>query len=166
MNVIFHVTTALGVAAVLTDTFNIKSVKESFIPASFAFISGVIIHGILDYLPHTYPLSAKVDTVLGLLIIVGVTFLSNRKYTLIVGLAFLGSIFPDLVDLLPSVADKYLGLDITNHTKVFPWHWKEYSGSIFNGNDRVSDINHILVLALTAIVCWFRRRDLKKILSK
>jgi hypothetical protein len=164
MNVLFHVTTAVGVAVVLTDTTKIKSVKESIKPAFFAFVCGIMIHGVLDYMPHTYPLSAKMDAILGFLIICVATFISNRKYTFVVVFAFLGSIFPDLIDLLPSILNKYSGMDISFYQgKLFPWHWSEYSGSIFTGKDIVSDMNHILVVLLTFIICWFRRTDFKKI---
>jgi len=57
-------------------------------------------------------------------------------------------------------------MNVTVHTKFFPWHWKEYSGSIFYVGDRVSDINHISVIILTAIVCWFRKTDLKNMFRK
>ncbi len=164
MNVLFHVTTAVGVAVVLTDTTKIKSVKESITPAFFAFVCGVVIHGILDYMPHTYPFNAKLDAILGLLIMCIAVFISTRKYILIVSLAFLGSIFPDLIDLMPSILNRYLGLNISFYQdKLFPWHWSEYSGSIFIGKNIVSDINHILVVLLTAIICWCRRTDFKNI---
>lgn len=167
MNVFFHVSTAIGVAVVLTDTTKIKSVKASIIPALFAFGCGVIIHGILDYLPHGYPFNAKPDAILGLLIISITTFLSAKKYRLIVGAAFLGSIFPDLLDLLPSIVNKYSGLSIfVNEYKFFPWHWKEYSGSIFTaGMDPVSALNHLMVILLTVITCWFRRTDMKRMFT-
>lgn len=166
MNVLFHVTTAVGIVATLTDTNKINSVKDSLIPGLFAFGCGIFIHGVLDYMPHTYPIAPKVDFVLSLLIIIALIYLSGRKYSIIIGLAFLGSVFPDIVDLLPAILNKYAGLDLPVNDKFFIWHRQEYSGSIFTGHDLLSDINHICVVVLTAVICWFRRADLQRIFKR
>ena len=76
MNVLFHTTTAIGIAVLMTDTKGFKSsasLKNTCLTALFAFVLGVISHGALDYIPHCYPLPSKIDVILGLgMIVVGV----------------------------------------------------------------------------------------------
>lgn len=166
MNVFFHVTTAIGIVAIVTDTNKIQSARDTIIPALSGFLMGLVIHGVLDYMPHCYPFAAKVDMIISLLIIIIAFVLANKKYYLIWLFSFLGSVFPDIIDLLPSILDKYLNLNLSISEKVFPWHWNEYSGSIFTGQDTVSDINHLLVIVVTFVVCWCRRSDLKQMFMK
>lgn len=166
MNIFFHVATVVGVTATLTDTNRIGSGKDSFKTGLLSMFCSCIVHGILDYLPHTYPLSPKLDIAISLIIIFILVWKANKQYRIIVSLAILGSILPDLIDLLPSILEKYIGLSLPVYDKVFPWHRTEYSGSIFGKSDVVSDINHILVLIIICIVCWCRRTDLKQIFYK
>ena len=169
MNVLFHLTTGIGIAAALTDTRNIHlegTFKDKLIVTINGFIIGVTSHGVLDYVPHCYPVNSKVDVFLGLVILLLFTFLANKKYRLIVGLIFLGCIFPDLVDLSPAILNKHLGLGLPEFNKIFPWHWHNYSGSIYANRCDVSTLNHVLVLIVVAITCWYRRTDLKIIFNK
>lgn len=166
MNVIFHVATAVGITIVATDTKRINSFKDTILPALGAFSCGIILHGALDYTPHTYPLSGTIDSIVSLLIIIALITRTKRKFLPILLSAVLGSIFPDLVDLSPHLLNRYVGLEIPEYNKIFPWHYPEYSGSIFSaGNHLVSNINHLLTLTVIAFVCWFRRSDLQQIFS-
>lgn len=166
MNVFFHVTTAIGVMAVVSDRQKIDNPKTTIMPSACAFVLGVIIHGVIDYIPHTYPFSAKVDVILSLAIILLVSFQARRRYRLIVAMSFLGCIFPDLVDLLPAIINKIIGLNIPICDKIFPFHQKDYSGSIFAGTSIVSDVNHISVLLVTILIIWCRNSDFKRIFIK
>lgn len=163
MNIFFHVVTAVGVTAALTDANRIESGKDSLKIGLLSMFCSCIIHGIIDYVPHTYPFSPKLDVAISLIVIIILIWRVNRKYRIILSLAIFGSILPDLIDLLPSILEKYIGLSLPVYNKVFPWHWAEYSGSIFGKSDVVSDINHILVLTIICVVCWCRRTDLKQI---
>ena len=169
MNVIFHTTTAISVAVLLTDTKRIEqlTISKSVIWTSMlAFTVGLISHGVLDYIPHCYPINSKIDAIAGLTMILLITWLTNKKYRLIMGLSFLGCIFPDLVDLLPSIINKQLGLSLPIIDQVFPWHLHDYSGSIYNENCNNSTLNHVLLLLTVCIICWCRRTDLKRIFRK
>lgn len=166
MNIIFHTTTAIGVAVLLTDTKRLEhtvSLTPILVTAIFAFVVGVCVHGVLDYTPHCYPINSKADVVIGLLIILSLTRLAKKKFRIIVAFSFLGSVFPDLVDLSLPIINKQLGLALPTFKALFPWHWHEYSGSIYNGDCAVSTINHLLLLLTITIICWCRRTDLKKI---
>lgn len=166
MNVLFHVATAVGLTVALTDTAKVKTVKDTIIPACGGLVSGMLIHGVIDYLPHTYPLGAKVDMVISSLLIIIMLSVVNKRYILVLSAIILGCILPDLIDLLPPMLNKYLGFQLSVGSQVFPWHTPEYSGSIFVGKSVASDINHIAVLLITVIVCWCRKEDLMKLFFK
>ncbi|WP_029905900.1 hypothetical protein [Prevotella sp. 10(H)] len=166
MNVIFHVATGVGAVATLVSIPNMQTAKGRILYGGCAFVAGVIIHGILDYLPHCYPLSAKVDAGISLLLIAAFIYFIKSGYRLFAFLSFAGCIFPDIVDLLPSILNKYLNLDIPLSDKIFPWHYPDYSGSIFIGKSIASDINHVMVVLLVAIICWCRRTDIKSLFIK
>ena len=111
MNVIFHTTTAISVAVCLIDTKRIEqsiNSKNVIWISILAFTVGVISHGVLDYIPHCYPINSKLDVITGLTIILTTTFMTNKKFRLIMGLSFIGCIFPDLIDLLPAIINKQL----------------------------------------------------------
>lgn len=168
MNVFFHTVTAIGIATSLTDTQLLPAnapIKKTLPTVFFAFVVGIIGHGALDYIPHCYPVPSKMDVILGLFIIIACIWKCQNSYRLILFASFVGSIFPDLVDLSPAILHKYIGTPIPTTAKLFPWHWHEYSGSIYTQNCDVSTFNHILVLLTVSVVCWFRRKDLKVILK-
>jgi hypothetical protein len=161
MNVLFHTTTAIGIAVTLIDAnFAQYQPKKILALSSAAFIMGVISHGVLDFMPHCYPINSKIDVLLGLVMMIVFTLLAHRKVRLMVGFAFLGSIFPDIIDLLPQILNKYMGFRLPIHDKIFPWHWKQYSGSIFVEDCEVSRLNHALLLFIVGMICWFRRKVL------
>lgn len=166
MNVFFHTATAIGVTVLLTDTEKLKpslAMSQTLTTAFLAFIIGIVSHGILDYVPHCYPLPAKADVFIGLFIILSFLFLAQKTYRFIVLCAFAGSIFPDLVDLLPAILNKYLGLQLPIVEKIFPWHFHEYSGSIYSTKCSVSTFNHVVLLFTVCILIWSRKKDAKTI---
>lgn len=169
MNILFHTATAIGIAVVLTDTQRLtsaKTCKPVLATGVAAFGIGIISHGVIDYIPHCYPIMSELDVVFGFLIMSALTYMVNRRYRLIVGLAFLGAVTPDVVDLGPTILNQVLGLNLPVLGKIFPWHLPEYSGSIYTGNCAVSTWNHLLLLVTILAICCFRRSSLKEMLKK
>lgn len=122
-------------------------------------------HGVLDYMLHCYPLPSKWDVIIGLCIMVASTLIVRKYYRVIVLAAFAGCVFPDVVDLLPSILNKQLGWQIPVTPKLFPWHWKENSGSIYNGNCETSFINHWATVLFAVLMVFIRHRQLKQVLK-
>lgn len=168
MNVTFHTIAAIGVTAALVDSQSekLEPAQKKIAIILVSLIAGVISHGILDYIPHCYPIPSKIDVVAGAAIIFFATYMSNRYYQPLIFSVLIGSILPDIVDLLPNILNKYLNMSISTHSKLFPWHWKIYSGSIYNGDCNVSNLNHIIIIISTLIICAMRKKDIKKIFSK
>jgi hypothetical protein len=149
MNVIFHTTAAIGVTVLFAETDKIDNslkIRKIFGTSILVFAMGIISHGVLDYIPHCYPINSKLDVILGSIIISTTTWFMNKRCRLISLSSFMGSIFPDLVDLLPSILNKQIGLGLPINNKVFPWHWQEFSGSVYNNNCNISTMNHILLV--------------------
>ena len=166
MNIIFHTTAAIGIAVLLTERNEIDNspnIKNVFEASIFAFTLGIISHGVLDYIPHCYPINSKFDVILGLIIIITTTFWANINYRPVIVLSFIGSIFPDLVDLLPNIINKQFGFHLLIVNKVFPWHWSNYSGSIYRNDCNVSTMNHVLLILTVGIICWNKRNVIKQI---
>jgi hypothetical protein len=169
MNVIFHTTVALGTAVLVTDTERIGAnpAVRKVVPAALsAFVAGIISHGVLDYVPHCYPVNSKVDAVVALVMIVAATWFAHGAYRAIVGLSFLGSVFPDLIDLGPKIVNRQLNLGLTLPDNMFPWHWHAWSGSVYSGDCHVSTLNHFLLVFTVALVVWFRRTDFSVIFGR
>lgn len=167
MNVLFHTTTAIGVAVLLTNTSQLEksnSLTNRITTAIVAFTVGVISHGALDYIPHCYPVNSKIDVALGLAMIIVVTWLTNKRYQIIIGASFVGCIFPDILDLSPAIFNKQVGFHLPIFPKIFPWHWHTYSGSIYTGDCNVSTINHLLLIIVICAICWYRQEDVKRMI--
>ncbi len=162
MNIIFHTTSAIGIAVLLRGVPKTGVTTKSVL----AFTIGIISHGILDYVPHCYPINSKLDAIGGLIMILVLIGLTKKPYRLVTTAACLGCIFPDLIDLAPSILNKQMGLQLPIIGNIFPWHWRAYSGSVYNNDCAISTINHVLLILIIAIICWFRRADLKEIWMK
>ncbi|NDA64250.1 MAG: hypothetical protein EBX50_19815 [Chitinophagia bacterium] len=83
MNILFHTTTAISVAVLLTDTNRIKqstNAKIIYWTSFFTFTVSLISHGALDYIPHCYPINSKFDAIAGLSMILITIWMTNKKY--------------------------------------------------------------------------------------
>ena len=167
MNILFHTTAAIGLVVTLNETSSIEySNKKKIVLGLISFAIGIVSHGALDYIPHCYPINPKVDVIIGAIIMGTLTLLSKPKYRLIVGLTFLGNIFPDIIDLFPQILNKYLELSIPINDKLFPWHWEKYSGSIFIDDCKTSTLNHLILLTVIFAICILKRNTLHNIFNR
>lgn len=165
MNIVFHTTVAIGICVAITNTKKLaEQPKQRFLFAGIALIVGVILHGFLDYIPHCYPFSGLIDVAFSLSIMAIVTLCCKTFYVPIVLSAFTGSILPDLIDLAPSILNAKLGRSLQAHQPIFPWHWKNYSGSIFIKDCNASHLNHLLVIITVLLLIFCRKDDVKTML--
>lgn len=161
MNVLFHTSAAIGTIAlsVSNDSVEDKIFSKNNIKrgVNFFFGIGIISHGVLDFIPHCYPINSKIDAIISLIIILASIFSSNKQNKFLVTLIFLGSIFPDLIDLSPQIIEKYLGINMPNFEKIFPWHFHENSGSIYNDNCSNSMVYHSILTFSILLIVWIKR---------
>jgi hypothetical protein len=167
MNVLFHTATAIATVVLVADSVRPAVSGGSYILGCLlSLIIGVIFHGILDYIPHCYPVNSRIDVMLSLLLMILLFWKTNRKYKPIVAASFIGNVLPDIIDLSPAILNKYFHLNIAVITKIFPWHQTLYSGSIYSDNCDVSNLNHLMIIAFVCIVCWLRKKQLEEIFFK
>ncbi len=168
MNELFHVISSIGITASLMDTETAAdsgSLRDQLPTMVFTFSVGIISHAVLDYMPHTYPIKSKVDVIVSIIAVSILLILARKPYRLVVASSILGCILPDIIDIGPRMLNAYFGLAVPIHDLFFPWHWKSYSGSLYNQGYAVSAINHALVFVVLLIVFFIKRKGLAKIFS-
>lgn len=165
MNVTFHALGSFATAAVLSlekreNRRSLSAVKKYLI----GFAVGILIHGVLDLLPHQYPVPSKVDVVLALFLLLLFLFLSQKQNFPLILICFAGCIFPDVIDLGPVIVDKYLGISLPRLPfRLFPWHIKQYSGSIYDGSRTIeSAFYHISFLLICFGLLYAYRKSILK----
>ncbi len=114
VNVAFHTLAALGTAAVLSSCRSDRipqqfAIRDSPVFLGIAFAAGILEHGLLDYAPHWYTVKSEIDIFLSLILVAIVITLARPQHRPLVGVCFLGSIFPNLVDLGPPILNRNLG---------------------------------------------------------
>ena len=162
MNALIHIVTGVGVAIAVTDTKEIKTKKEIIKTAFIGFFIAIVSHGLLDYAPHCYPINSKIDFIGSLLALILLTFFCVKTFRLIMFNCLIGAVLPDVIDLLPSILNKQFGLNLPIYGKMFPWHWKEFSGSMYGTDCLVFNINIGMVLLCIMGILILRKADLKE----
>jgi hypothetical protein len=112
----------------------------------------------LDYIPHSYPINSSIDVSLAVVLFCVSLFFAKAHIRPLLVTCFFGGILPDLIDLAPGILHHHVGLRLPE-VKVFPWHWRQYSGSIYDGTRKTeSNLAHAAVLAIALVAIW-RSRD-------
>jgi hypothetical protein len=161
MNVIFHTLGSLATAAVLSAKPDEK--KWNLKKLSIGFIAGILLHGILDVLPHNYPLPSKFDAAASLLLLALSILLAQSRNRILILVCFAGAVFPDIVDLGAGIINKHLGIPVPQMPfKIFPWHRKQYSGSVYDGSRNIESLAcYIFLLSICfCLIYVFRKRFL------
>ena len=157
MNVTFHAIAAITTASVLS----IKKDESVWNPQKLivAFISGILVHGVLDISPHDYPIKSNYDVVLAILLFAVTFIFTKKKNYLLLTICFTGAIFPDIIDLSSGIVNRHLGIPFPQLTfKVFPWHRKEYSGSIYDGSCTIETALIHILLVVTCLIILVKQR--------
>lgn len=167
MNVIFHLSTAFSIAVIYTDKVQQKRNHKSQV---FTYLSALTLsllsHGILDMTPHCYPINAKLDVVIGSFAILSTFWLIRPTHKLFFCGCLFFSILPDIIDLSPQIANSHLGFHLPIYQHIFPWHWKIFSGSIYNKSCLYSNIIHFLLICLLIFIFYKKRRNLQYAIGK
>lgn len=158
MIVTIHALGSIATAAALSRTPDRSSIGPLRLAAGF--LAGIVIHGALDLLPHNYPLSPPIDVfvALGLIGLTGI--LVQKRNRLLVVICFFGALFPDIFDHGPLIAARRFGIAVPHLPfKIFPWHWKEYSGSIYDGRNWVTSLlGHVVIAGFSLAAIAYRRK--------
>jgi hypothetical protein len=165
VNVTFHTAGAVATAAFLSSTqaraaSGRSTPRHILLIAVIGFVAGIAEHGIMDYVPHSYPIPSSLDVVFSIALFMVAVAQTKPQFRVLVTACFMGSIFPDLVDLGPRILNHHLDWTLPT-IKIFPWHWPQYSGSLYHGVKRFqSAVSHCIVIGVSVILCWFYRHSL------
>lgn len=163
MDVTFHTLGSFATAAVLSAKLlpceRCFFLRSDFINLAVGFIVGVLLHGVLDFAPHSYPFSIPSDIIFSLLLFAIFASCVRRRNLILLVACYIGCLFPDLLDLGPAMLNKRTGLSLPVF-KAFPWHWHVYSGSIYDGSRQFeSNLWHSLMFATSvSLLVYFWRR--------
>jgi hypothetical protein len=83
------------------------------------FISNIIMHGIMDLVPHNYPVTTITDVTISFVFFFLSIIFVKREFVPPVFFCFLGGILPDLID------KGFFRILKMNNLKLFPWHWTD-----------------------------------------
>lgn len=164
MNVLFHVAVGAGIIANSSRT-TLETNKDKCLKMLSGFVLGIISHGVLDYVPHCYPINSKIDVIISLSIILIGVYVVKSEWKPVVALILLGSILPDLIDLSPGIINSLLKLNLPVFDHIFPWHYHDYSGSIYSSECSVSLFNHILTIVFCVLMFWINKASLKTLVK-
>lgn len=116
MNITYH--TMLGVAssAVLVKTIPNLENSKIYKIAPIAIAVNIILHGVLDLLPHSYSLMMIKDGLISLFLIGLSIIFIKRKYKLLTLTCIFGAILPDVIDKIIVRSNSII------NSYIFPWH--------------------------------------------
>jgi hypothetical protein len=130
-----------------------------------AIVLGLASHGILDALPHYYPLGSWPDVGVSLALLGVWLWLVPRWVRLPLVLVCLAAVLPDFVDHTIRLLNRHFALGLPDHRPLFPWHWRSGSGS-YPGRTgplwRESLTNHLIVLLFAGVSLWRTRALLER----
>ena len=163
MNVTFHELAGVALAAEAAGRAGTGTGTQRPRTGAWAVTCGLAVasHGILDALPHYYPLPPWVDAILALLLVGGALALAPRGTRMPMFLVCLAVLLPDIIDHTPDDLRKHLGIPFPHWPNLFPWHWPRGSGS-WRGRSGpdwlISRVNHAIVIAFCAVAIARNRR--------
>lgn len=151
MNVTFHALLGIGGGIVLSGFINKRKSekmieREDGLPLVLGFAGGIVLHGVFDIMPHVYPIPSVLDVILASLLMGLVLLFVDKRFWLVIGLSWLGNIFPDLVDHGPDTFRMVTGWNVPR-VDIFPWHWQRYLPHIF--------YKQSISFVLTVLAFWF-----------
>jgi len=160
MNLVFH--TAFSVSTSTFFTKKVDKTDKTVKYLSIGFASNVIMHGVMDLLPHNYPVSTFVDVFVSFAFFLFSILFIKREYITTVGLCFLGGVLPDLID-----KGLFRILRIRSF-KLFPWHWPNVINYFYKWYIHASlfKIFNILALLVSVILLWINREFILKHMLK
>lgn len=121
VNVTFHTIGAIATAAVLSSrrSAQCSPILDRLPLLTVGFVAGILAHGALDHVPHTYPIPSAFDVFLGLTLFLVAIASSKHEHRVLLGACFAGSVLPDFIDLGPAIINRRLGWSLPV-VKVFP----------------------------------------------
>jgi hypothetical protein len=121
-----------------------------------AITLGVLSHGVLDGLKHGYPIRTVPDVICAGVLAICWCMCVHRRFFLLFACVSLASFAPDIVDFGPKILGCVTGIwtPMFTATPLFPWHWRDGSGSMYSMLSKAPELTKILDVGQNRIVSW------------
>ena len=153
MNLVFHTLFSISTSSMCAKKAEEDNKSLQYIVIGFT--GNIIGHGIMDLIPHNYPLTTITDVVISFIIfLISIAFI-KKKCLSAVSLCFLGGILPDLID------KGLLSIIGANNLKVFPWHWYNVINFFYKWYFDYIEYFYafnIIVISLSVLILIFNRK--------
>jgi hypothetical protein len=154
MNVTFHALAGLAIAhvAAVAPRSSQAGASPRFVRHVLVALAAVASHGVLDGLPHTYPVPSPIDVLVAPCLVLAWSRFVEPSFRALFITSLFGAVLPDVIDLGPSIVARLCGIGVPTMPHLFPWHWPAGSGSIYSPTPTqaiVSAVNHAIVIALS-----------------
>jgi len=83
-----------------------------------AFGINILLHGVMDSMPHSHTIGSLLDAVTSMLILLVLLPLWPKKGRIMLLVCFLGALFPDVFDFV------FMLIAVGRGIRLFPWHWE------------------------------------------
>lgn len=151
MNITYH--TMLGVAssAVLVKTIPNLENSKIYKIAPIAIAVNIILHGVLDLLPHSYSLMMIKDGLISLFLIGLSIIFIKRKYKLLTLTCIFGAILPDVIDKIIIRTNPII------NSYIFPWHNSGIINKFYSVYLEIIPVQHfqymdIIIILISVII--------------
>jgi hypothetical protein len=160
MNLLFHTVFSVSTSPVISK----KTVRtdNTLKYLGLGFISNIVIHGVMDLVPHDYPITTMIDVFVSFALFFLVIIFVKREFRIPVFFCFLGGALPDLVD---KGLFRVLRM---NNIKLFPWHWSNVINFFYKWYKHpwLFTIGNVLTIAVSLFLLWVNRKFIFKSMAK
>ncbi|WP_142414294.1 hypothetical protein [Hathewaya massiliensis] len=156
MNLTYHTLVGVTTSTVISNNNHNINIKNIWIP----ILLNILLHGLMDIIPHNYPLSLFIDCVFtSILILLVLIFFNKRKYKITLICVF-GAIIPDIIDKL---IIKYL---LHSNNYLFIFHKSKFINRFYGMYLKMISGQYFWVLNITniiiVIICFIILNKYKK----
>jgi len=126
------------------------------------FISNIIMHGVMDLVPHDYPITTMMDVFISFALFFLAIIFVKKEFRSAVFFCFLGGALPDLVD------KGFFRVLRMNSIKLFPWHWSNVINFFYKWykHNWLFTMGNILAIVVSLCLLWANRKFIFKSMAK
>lgn len=161
MNITYHTMVGIASSSVIAKKYSTKDNKKDNYKILKVIIIGIIVnillHGVLDLIPHNYPISLMNDIILVLCLSIFSIIFIKKKYRILTLSCICGSILPDIID-------KFIVKIVLNSKNyLFPWHDSEVVNKFYKIYIKFISVeyyglmNILITLIFLGVIIFYRK---------
>lgn len=149
MNITYHTMVGIASSSVIAKKYNKKSNNNLLKVIIIGIIVNILLHGVLDLIPHNYPISLMSDIILVLFLSILSIIFIKKKYRILTLSCICGSILPDIIDKF------ILKIVLNSNTYLFPWHNSEIVNKFYQIYIKFISVEYYGVMNILITVIFF-----------